>query len=626
MTHLNEDTLIRYTFDLMDGSDRKVAEHHLDGCGWCREALGQLQAKFAVMDVLADETPSEVLIQQTLAVSHSGGRSIPLYRRRWFVWPAAAAAVVFACLLTLQNLPDSLPKSSPPTVTHTLPPSDVPLPGPEVAEPALMQAALTPAAGARDGVRIVDPDEIPNKPPFAPASAIELVVLPRPEAMQLTIYNSADLTLVRDTRKLTLKPGWNWLQFMWDETLIDPTSLSLRPLEHADKVDIQQLVFPARLKDIGRWLIRSEVEGAVPFEITYFASGLSWRAFYMGTMNEDETTMDLKGYVHVANHSGQDFENAQTRLIVGQTRLTEEIPYLARRRYPYGPDIPDDKSNRSGLGQWKEEEELVWDQFGFVFNGVNGDMDLGAGVMGGMGGGAIIYHEIKAIEKEGLSEYFLYTIEGTENLPNTWAKRLESLDVSDIPVKSLYKYDEDRYGTDTIRFVSFTNDTEHELGTTPIPEGNVKLYRTVNDRQNLSYVGETDVKYIPVNEAVELNLGPAQRVKVEPMLMDRKTDHYTFDNKGNINGWDEIETWSVKLTNAGEIAVEAEVTRNFGVEEWDIAIPQGQPAAYEKLDVHRARFTAALPARSEEILTYTVTKYLNERAAVIAKERQGNSN
>ena len=212
------------------------------------------------------------------------------------------------------------------------------------------------------------------------------------------------------------------------------------------------------------------------------------------------------------------------------------------------------------MGQWKEEEELDWDQFGFVFNGVNGDMDLGAGVMGGMGGGAIIYHEIKAIEKEGLSEYFLYTIEGTENLPNTWAKRLESLDVSDIPVKSLYKYDEDRYGTDTIRFVSFTNDTEHELGTTPIPEGDVKLYQTVNDRQNLSYVGETDVKYIPVNEEVELNLGPAQRVKVEPTLMDRKTDRHTFDNRGNINGWDEIETWSVKLTNAGEIAVEVSHT------------------------------------------------------------------
>ncbi|GAJ18305.1 unnamed protein product, partial [marine sediment metagenome] len=117
-------------------------------------------------------------------------------------------------------------------------------------------------------------DAIPEQPPFAPASAIELVTLPRRDKVQLTIYNSADLTLVRERRNLTLKKGWNWLQFMWANTLIDPTSLSLEPLAQADKIDIQQLVFPARLRELGRWLIRSEVSGQVPFEITYFTSGL----------------------------------------------------------------------------------------------------------------------------------------------------------------------------------------------------------------------------------------------------------------------------------------------------------------------------------------------------------------
>ncbi|NIS79893.1 MAG: hypothetical protein GTO14_06750, partial [Anaerolineales bacterium] len=47
-------------------------------------------------------------------------------------------------------------------------------------------------------------DAIADKPPFAPASAIELVVLPRRDKVQLTIYNSADLTLVRERRNLTL--------------------------------------------------------------------------------------------------------------------------------------------------------------------------------------------------------------------------------------------------------------------------------------------------------------------------------------------------------------------------------------------------------------------------------------
>ncbi|MHC4354639.1 MAG: anti-sigma factor family protein, partial [Planctomycetota bacterium] len=154
--------------------------------------------------------------------------------------------------------------------------------------------------------------KISEKPPFAPASAIELVTLPRRDNVQLTIYNSADLTLVREKRNLTLKQGWNWLQLMWANTLIDPTSLSLEPAAQGDKVDVQQLVFPARLRELGRWLIRSEISGQVPFEVTYFTSGLPWRAFYMGTLSQDEKKMRLQGYVRVANGSGEDYENAQT--------------------------------------------------------------------------------------------------------------------------------------------------------------------------------------------------------------------------------------------------------------------------------------------------------------------------
>ncbi len=59
---------------------------------------------------------------------------------------------------------------------------------------------------------------------------------------------------------------------------------------------------------------------------------------------------------------------------------------------------------------------------------------------------------------------------------------------------------------------------------------------------HLSYVGGTDVKYIPVDEDVELNLGSARLVKVEPVLMNLETSNYLFDNKRNIAGWDEVRS------------------------------------------------------------------------------------
>src|SRR3989304_1246347 len=56
---------------------------------------------------------------------------------------------------------------------------------------------------------------------------IDLVTLPARDKTQLTIYNSADLTLVREQRTLILKKGLNRLEFGWENTLIDPTSVQL---------------------------------------------------------------------------------------------------------------------------------------------------------------------------------------------------------------------------------------------------------------------------------------------------------------------------------------------------------------------------------------------------------------
>ena len=45
---------------------------------------------------------------------------------------------------------------------------------------------------------------------------VDLVTLPKQDGVQVTIYNSADLTLVRDTRSLTLKKGVNRLNHVGD--------------------------------------------------------------------------------------------------------------------------------------------------------------------------------------------------------------------------------------------------------------------------------------------------------------------------------------------------------------------------------------------------------------------------
>ena len=59
----------------------------------------------------------------------------------------------------------------------------------------------------------------------------------------------------------------------------------------------------------------------------------------MGIANEDETKLAVTGYVRVTNGSGEVYDNAQTRLVVGKINLVEKIADLARRPPP-GPPAP----------------------------------------------------------------------------------------------------------------------------------------------------------------------------------------------------------------------------------------------------------------------------------------------
>ncbi len=418
---------------------------------------------------------------------------------------------------------------------------------------------------------------------------IDLVTLPSRDTVQLTIYNSADMTLARESRALTLKEGQNKLQFSWANTLIDPTSLEMLPKTNADRIDIAELTYPARVTNLGLWNIESSFGGKVPVEITYLTSGLSWRAFYMGTLTEDEKSMRLQGYVRVTNNSGEDYENAQTRLIVGKVHILDRIADLARRQYPYG---------RPGVAAPI-----------FVGAPIKRGVKVREEMMKAMDKADMAPKEIK---KEGLSEYFLYTIEGTETIPNGWSKRLISFDVEEVPVVNLYKYEEKRYGPSVIRFLSFKNDEEHKLGDTPIPGGILKVYRGVDNEQHLGYVGQSSFKYIPVDEDVELSLGPVADIVVEPKLLDFKTENYRFNNKKNIAGWDEIRKFSIEVRNTRELPVKVEIQRNFGTQYWNLE-KNGDFGQFEKVDLDTIKFTLMVEPNSIRKFEYTLTTYHGTR-------------
>ena len=361
---------------------------------------------------------------------------------------------------------------------------------------------------------------------LAPAAAgknIDLVTLPNRFSVQLTIYNSEDITLVKETRFVTVKRGANKLQFSRANTLIDPSSVELRPLEHADKIEIADTVFPGQKPQHLIWNVESKFEGQVKMEVTYFTSGLTWSMDYVAMTDPAEEKMKFDGYVRVFNRSGEQYENAEIRLIVGTINLVEKIADLARRR---GIPVP----QPTGPGYGKMRREVAGRAFSRAAE---------ATARPGPPSGA------KQIVKEGLSEYFMFTVEGEETIANGWSKRMIAVDAEDVKFDIVYRMRAHQYGKRPVRFFIWRNDDEHKLGESPLPDGRVRIFRE-NGADGLSFLGEQLIRYVPIKAAIEVNLGPDDLVVYETRRSKTKRMNFHFRRSRRsewVDGWDEITEW-----------------------------------------------------------------------------------
>jgi hypothetical protein len=418
---------------------------------------------------------------------------------------------------------------------------------------------------------------------------VNVVTLPGRDTVQLTIYNSADLTLVKETRVLTFRKGLNRLEFSWANTLIDPTSVDFRAPTHADAVEVLDVSFPPRAANTLEWRVQSEFAGEVQVEIRYFTSGITWSADYVAEATTAERAMTLAGAVRVTNNSGEDFENAQVRLVVGVIRLVEEIAALAHA-------AARDKDARLPTSLAVANSPQLGVRLARFAGGLGGRMEG-------------LVERQKEITKEGLSEYFLYTVEGRDTIPTGWSKRLPSFKTPDVPVTSYYKFEKEQWGDRVMRFYRFTNSEPSKLGKEPLPDGQVNAFHLVTADSLYAFVGRTSVKYIPVNETVEMELGNDQNVLVKPTLMNWAKTNVQFDGDGNVKGWTVKETWQVEVQNSKEIEVVLDIRRNFGGD-WSLQTT----VPYEKVDANKVKFVRQLQPREKQQFSYEVTANFGSNA------------
>ncbi len=395
------------------------------------------------------------------------------------------------------------------------------------------------------------------------ARNVDLSTVPERDSVQLTIYNSEDLTLVRETRLVSFKKGVNPLQFSWANTLIDPTSVHLKFLDHAGLLELLDTTFPHDKPQMLYWNVQSERDGEAHIEISYFTSGIRWSADYTAIANPEETALRMESFVRVFNNSGEEYENAQVRLVVGVINLVEKIAELAQM--PMGR-----------VGALKKEQSAHFER-----QALRGFMEMEAMAAPTMAMGASrAVSKPKAIAKEGLSEYFIYTIEGTETIPDGWSKRLRSFEAGAVPIKIQYRYRPREYKDHLVRLYLFSNDKKSKLGTTPLPDGMVRVFRD-NGREGLSYLAAHAIKYIPVGDKIELNLGEDPEIIFELIKLKVFRDEIWMRLHGpnvyrkagdgrlkmhvnsTVAGWDEHAVYTQRIRNYSRKAIDVEVRRSF---------------------------------------------------------------
>ena len=157
---------------------------------------------------------------------------------------------------------------------------------------------------------------------------------------------------------------------------------------------------------------------------------------------------------------------------------------------------------------------------------------------------------------------------------------MRSFEGQTVPFKIQYRYRPQEYGEQLVRMYLLTNNKESKLGTTPLPDGTVRLFRE-NGRDGLSYLTQQQIKYIPIGDKIELNLGADPEVIFELLKPRISRDNLWVQINGTnryrqiggnevvqvqnttVAGWDDHTVFNQRIRNYSGKPIDVEIRRTY---------------------------------------------------------------
>jgi hypothetical protein len=156
------------------------------------------------------------------------------------------------------------------------------------------------------------------------------------------------------------------------------------------------------------------------------------------------------------------------------------------------------------------------------------------------------------------------------------------------------------------------NDTEHKLGTTPLPDGLVRVFRD-NGRDGLSFLGQQPVTYVPIKADIELNVGTDDEVVWERKPMSVERSNFTFVEQPppqapRVVGWDQAFNYREEIRNYRAKPIRAEVRH---VIPGDVEMKAEGAVLH---DYQTVEFTFDIPASQKFGWDYSYTQHFGRNA------------
>lgn len=274
-------------------------------------------------------------------------------------------------------------------------------------------------------------------------------------------------------------------------------------LNPSGEVSLPKLPEGLRLKPTLSWVVDSQVEGNNNLEFTYQTSGISWNSDYVVVLADNDSNLDINGWVTINNFSGATYDNANLKLVAGDVNIVRE-----QTRKLYAKNM----------------------------------------VMASAEGAAVD----EAFEERSLFEYHMYDLSRKTTIKNNEKKQIQLITAQKVPAKKKYVYNSYNSTDKVYAFLTFKNDKKSNLGI-PLPKGKIRVYK--NDGNSLEFVGEDKIDHTPENKDIDLKLGKVFDISV----VRTQTDYRKYSSAGHQ------ETNIIQLSNSKKEDIEIEVEENLGV-------------------------------------------------------------